>query len=87
MSGMIKDFFDRPSILLRGRSSRSLTWFLFPAGNGATVPVRALSGSPLAISSRGLMACDFKEVISGRDAEKCRELGETIAGDAQLGIY
>ena len=88
MSGMIKDFFDRTYEQARGKVFRKPYVVFISAGNDGTGALNAIERIALGYKFKKVYAT----VISkGRVTEeilaRCRELGATLAGGCQMGIY
>ncbi len=88
MSGMIKDFFDRTYEQARGKGFRKPYVGCVSAGNDGTGALRN--------SERIAIGYQFKKVyepviskgkLTEETLEKCRELGQTLAGGCVEGIY
>jgi multimeric flavodoxin WrbA len=88
MSGMVKDFFDRTYEQARGKVFRKPYVIFISAGNDGTGALRSIERIAIGyqfkkvyepVISRGLLT---EETL-----EKCRELGETLAGGCVEGIY
>ena len=88
MSGMIKDFFDRTYVSAQDRVFRKPYVVFISAGNDGTGALNAIERIALGYKFKKVYA----PVISkGRVTEeilaRCRELGATLAGGCQMGIY
>ncbi len=88
MSGMIKDFFDRTYVAAQDRVFRKPYVVFISAGNDGTGALNAIERIALGYKFKKVYA----PVISkGRVTEeilaRCRELGATLAGGCQMGIY
>ena len=88
MSGMIKDFFDRTYVAAQDKVFRKPYVVFISAGNDGTGALNAIE--------RIALGYKFKKVyepviLKGRVTEeilaRCRELGATLAGGWQMGIY
>ena len=88
MSGMLKDFFDRTYQGAQEKVFRKPFVVFISAGNDGSGALRAIERIALGYKFKTV----FDPVIStGKITEdileKCRELGGTIAGGCQMGIY
>ena len=88
MSGMIKDFFDRTYEHARGKVFRKPYVVFISAGNDGAGALRNIERIALGYQFKKV----YEPVISkGKPTEetleKCRELGQTIAGGCVEGIY
>jgi multimeric flavodoxin WrbA len=88
MSGMVKDFFDRTFYGAQGKVFRKPFVVFISAGNDGTGALRAIERIALGYKFKTV----FQPVIAkGAIAEEiinqCIELGATIAGGCQMGIY
>jgi multimeric flavodoxin WrbA len=88
MSGMIKDFFDRTYYPAQGKVFRKPYVVFISAGNDGTGALRNIERIAIGYQFKKV----FEPVISkgkltAETLEKCRELGETIAGGCVEGIY
>ena len=88
MSGIIKDFFDRTYVSAQDRVFRKPYVVFISAGNDGTGALNAIERIALGYKFKKVYA----PVISkGRVTEeilaRCRELGATLAGGCQMGIY
>lgn len=88
MSGMIKDFFDRTYEHARGKVFRKPYVVFVSAGNDGSGALRNIE--------RIAIGYQFKKVyepviskgkLTQETLEKCRELGQTLAGGCVEGIY
>jgi multimeric flavodoxin WrbA len=88
MSGMIKDFFDRTYYPAQGKVFRKPYVVFISAGNDGTGALRNIE--------RIAIGYQFKKVyepviskgkLTEETLEKCRELGQTLAGGCVEGIY
>jgi len=88
MSGMLKDFFDRTYYQAHEKVFRKPFVVFISAGNDGTGALRAIERIALGykfktvyqpVIARGAVT---EEIIG-----KCHELGATIAGGCQMGIY
>ena len=88
MSGMIKDFFDRTYVAAQDKVFRKPYVVFISAGNDGTGALNAIERIALGYKLKKV----YEPVISkGRVTEeileRCRELGATLAGGCQMGIY
>jgi multimeric flavodoxin WrbA len=88
MSGMVKDFFDRTYYGAQEKAFRKPFVVFISAGNDGTGALRAIERIALGYKFKTV----FKPVIAtGEITEEiirqCHELGATIAGGCQMGIY
>jgi multimeric flavodoxin WrbA len=88
MSGMLKDFFDRTYYKANEKVFRKPFVVFISAGNDGTGALRAIERIALGYKFKTV----YKPVIAtGAITEEvidqCRELGATIAGGCQMGIY
>jgi len=88
MSGMIKDFFDRTFYGAQEKVFRKPFVVFISAGNDGTGALKAIERIALGYKFKTV----YEPVIArGAITEEilmqCRELGGTIAGGCQLGIY
>jgi multimeric flavodoxin WrbA len=88
MSGMIKDFFDRTYYGAQEKVFRKPFVVFISAGNDGTGALRAIERIALGYKFKTV----YRPVIArGRITpeilEQCVELGATIAGGCQMGIY
>ena len=88
MSGMIKDFFDRTYVAAQDKVFRKPYVVFISAGNDGTGALNAIERIALGYKFKKV----YEPVISkGRVTEeilaRCRELGATLAGGCQIGIY
>ena len=88
MSGMGKDFFDRTYYAAQEKIFRKPFVVFISAGNDGTGALRAIERIALGYKFKTV----FKPVIAkGAITEEiisqCHELGATIAGGCQMGIY
>jgi multimeric flavodoxin WrbA len=88
MSGMIKDFFDRTYAAAQDKVFRKPYVVFVSAGNDGTGAVNAIERIALGYKLKKVyppVIC--KGPITEEVLEKCRELGATLAGGCQMGIY
>ncbi len=88
MSGMIKDFFDRTYVAALDRVFRKPYVVFISAGNDGTGALNAIERIALGYKFKKV----YEPVISRGPVkeeilERCRELGATLAGGCQIGIY
>jgi multimeric flavodoxin WrbA len=88
MSGMVKDFFDRTYLSAHEKVFRKPFVVFISAGNDGTGALRAIERIALGYKFKTV----FQPVIAKGDITKevltqCVELGATIAGGCQMGIY
>lgn len=88
MSGMVKDFFDRTYYSTHEKVFRKPFVVFISAGNDGTGALRAIERIALGYKFKTV----FQPVIARGEITKeilthCVELGATIAGGCQMGIY
>jgi multimeric flavodoxin WrbA len=88
MSGMVKDFFDRTFYGAQEKAFRKPFVVFISAGNDGTGALRAIERIALGYKFKTV----YQPVIAKGDITKeilaqCVELGATIAGGCQIGIY
>jgi multimeric flavodoxin WrbA len=88
MSGMIKDFFDRTYVAAQDKVFRKPYVVFISAGNDGTGALNAIERIALGYKFKKV----YEPVISkgrvtGEILARCRELGATLAGGCQMGIY
>jgi multimeric flavodoxin WrbA len=88
MSGMIKDFFDRTYNGAQDKVFRKPYVVFISAGNDGSGALHAIERIALGYKFKNV----FSPVIGKGDItedllEKCRELGGTLAGGCEMGIY
>lgn len=88
MSGMLKDFFDRTYEHARGNVFRKPYVVFISAGNDGTGALRNIERIALGYQFKKV----YEPVISKgklteETLERCRELGQTLAGGCVEGIY
>jgi len=88
MSGMIKDFFDRTYNGAQDKVFRKPYVVFISAGNDGSGALHAIERIALGYKFKNV----FNPVIGKGDItedllEKCRELGGTLAGGCEMGIY
>jgi multimeric flavodoxin WrbA len=88
MSGMVKDFFDRTFYLAQEKVFRKPFVVFISAGNDGTGALKAIERIALGYKFKTVYnPVIAKGVITEEILEQCRELGGTIAGGCQMGIY
>jgi multimeric flavodoxin WrbA len=88
MSGMIKDFFDRTYAAVQDKVFRKPYVVFISAGNDGTGALNAIERIALGYKLKKVyppVIC--KGPVTNDILEKCRELGATLAGGCQMGIY
>jgi multimeric flavodoxin WrbA len=88
MSGMIKDFFDRTYAAAQDKVFRKPYVVFISAGNDGTGALNAIERIALGYKLKKVyppVIC--KGPVTNDILEKCRELGATLAGGCQMGIY
>ena len=88
MSGMVKDFFDRTYYSAHEKVFRKPFVIFISAGNDGTGALRAIERIALGYKFKTV----FQPVIAKGEITReilvqCVELGATIAGGCQMGIY
>ncbi|MFA5323925.1 MAG: flavodoxin domain-containing protein [Smithella sp.] len=88
MSGMVKDFFDRTYLGAQEKVFRKPFVVFISAGNDGTGALRAIERIALGYKFKTV----YQPVIAKGDItveilSRCVELGATIAGGCQMGIY
>lgn len=88
MSGMVKDFFDRTYLGAQEKVFRKPFVVFISAGNDGTGALRAVERIALGYKFKTV----FQPVVARGDITneiltQCVELGATIAGGCQMGIY
>ena len=88
MSGMIKDFFDRTYNGAQGKVFRKPYVVFISAGNDGSGALHSIERIALGYKFKSV----FTPVIAKGDIteellEQCRELGGTLAGVCEMGIY
>ncbi len=88
MSGMMKDLFDRTFYPAQGKVFRKPYVVFISAGNDGSGALNAIErialGYPFRKAHHPVIG---KGGITAGILEKCRELGATLAGGCDLGIY
>jgi multimeric flavodoxin WrbA len=88
MSGMIKDFFDRTYEQARGKVFRKPYVVFISAGNDGTGALRNIERIALGYQFKKVYEPVIsKGALTQEALEKCRELGQTLAGGCAMGIY
>ena len=88
MSGMIKDFFDRTYECARGKVFRKPYVVFISAGNDGTGALRSIERIALGYQFKKVYEPVIsKGTLTEETLEKCRELGQTLAGGCVEGIY
>ena len=88
MSGMVKDFFDRTFYGAQEKVFRKPFVVFISAGNDGTGALRAIES--IALGYKFKTVCNpviAKGAITEEIINQCFELGGTIAGGCQMGIY
>jgi multimeric flavodoxin WrbA len=88
MAGMVKDFFDRTFYEAQDKVFRKPFVVFISAGNDGTGALRAIERIALGYKFKTV----YHPVIARGEItedilDQCRELGGTIAGGCQMGIY
>jgi multimeric flavodoxin WrbA len=88
MSGMIKDFFDRTFYDAQEKVFRKPFVIFISAGNDGTGALKAIERIALGYKFKTVYTPVIaKGAITEEILKQCRELGATIAGGCQMGIY
>jgi multimeric flavodoxin WrbA len=88
MSGMLKDFFDRTYNEGQDRVFRKPYAVFISAGNDGTGALRAIERIALGYKLKTVFSPVIaRGALTEEALEQCRELGGTIAGGCQIGIY
>jgi multimeric flavodoxin WrbA len=88
MSGMIKDFFDRTYVTAQDKVFRKPYVVFISAGNDGTGALNAIERIALGYKLKKVYEPVIsKGTVTGPILERCRELGATLAGGCQMGIY
>jgi multimeric flavodoxin WrbA len=88
MSGMIKDFFDRTFYGAQEKVFRKPFVVFISAGNDGTGALKAIERIALGYKFKTVYKPVIaKGAITEEILDQCRELGATIAGGCQMGIY
>jgi multimeric flavodoxin WrbA len=88
MSGMLKDFFDRTFYGAQEKTFRKPFVVFISAGNDGTGALRAIERIALGYKFKTVyQPVIAKGPITEEIINQCHELGATIAGGCQVGIY
>lgn len=88
MSGMLKDFFDRTYYGAHEKVFRKPFVVFISAGNDGTGAFRAIERIALGYKFKTVyQPVIARGAITEEILSQCRELGATIAGGCQMGIY
>jgi multimeric flavodoxin WrbA len=88
MSGMVKDFFDRTFYQVQEKVFRKPLVVFISAGNDGTGALKAIERIALGYKFKTVYPPVIaKGAITEEILNQCFELGGTIAGGCQLGIY
>jgi multimeric flavodoxin WrbA len=88
MSGMIKDFFDRTYSGAQDKVFRKPYVVFISAGNDGSGALHAIERIALGYKFKNVFSPVIgKGEITEDLLEKCRELGGTLAGGCEMGIY
>jgi len=88
MSGMVKDFFDRTYYDAQEKAFRKPFVVFISAGNDGTGALRAIERIALGYKFKTVFQPVIaKGAITEEIINQCIELGATIAGGCQMGIY
>jgi multimeric flavodoxin WrbA len=88
MSGMLKDFFDRTYYKAQGKVFRKPLVAFISAGNDGTGALRAIERIALGYKFKTVYTPVIAQgEITEEIINQCCELGATIAGGCQMGIY
>jgi len=88
MSGMVKDFFDRTYYGAHEKVFRKPFVVFISAGNDGTGALRAIERIALGYKFKTVyQPVIAKGAITEEIVSQCHELGATIAGGCQMGIY
>jgi len=88
MSGMLKDFFDRTFYGAQEKVFRKPFVIFISAGNDGTGALRAIERIALGYKFKTVyQPVIAKGTITEEIISQCHELGATIAGGCQMGIY
>ena len=88
MSGMVKDFFDRTYYGAQEKVFRKPFVVFISAGNDGTGALRAIERIALGYKFKTVFQPVIaKGAITEEILRQCHELGATIAGGCQMGIY
>jgi multimeric flavodoxin WrbA len=91
MSGAVKDFFDRTFYPAEGKVFRKPYVVFISAGNDGTGALNSIERIALGYQFKKVynpvIARNSKGGVTDEVLERCRELGQTIAGGIEAGIY
>ena len=88
MSGMVKDFFDRTYNDAQDKVFRKPYVVFISAGNDGTGALRAIERIALGSKFKNVFTpVVAKGKITAEIIEQCHELGATLAGGCEMGIY
>ena len=88
MSGIVKDFFDRTFYAAQEKVFRKPFVVFISAGNDGTGALRAIERIALGYKFKTVYnPVIAKRAITKEILDQCFELGGTIAGGCQMGIY
>jgi len=91
MSGAIKDFFDRTFYPAEGKVFRKPYVVFVSAGNDGTGALASIERIALGYQFKKVydpvIARASEEGVTNEILARCRELGQTIAGGCEAGIY
>jgi len=88
MSGMLKDFFDRTYVGAQEKVFRKPFVVFISAGNDGTGALRAIERIALGYKFKTVyQPMIAKGEVTEEILNQCHELGATIAGGCQMGIY
>ena len=88
MSGLVKDFFDRTYYDAQEKAFRKPFVVFISAGNDGTGALRAIERIALGYKFKTVFQPVIaKGAITEEIINQCIELGATIAGGCQMGIY
>ena len=88
MSGLVKDFFDRTFYGATDKVFRKPYVVFISAGNDGTGALRAIERIALGYKFKTVFEPVIaRGTITEEILDRCRELGGTIAGGCQIGIY
>jgi len=91
MSGAVKDFFDRTFYPAEGKVFRKPYIVFISAGNDGTGALNSIERIALGYQFKKVydpvIARNSKGGVTKEILDQCRELGQTIAGGIEAGIY
>jgi len=91
MSGTVKDFFDRTFYPAEGKVFRKPYVVFISAGNDGTGALNSIERIALGYQFKKVydpvIARNSQEGVTDEILARCRELGQTIAGGLEAGIY